>query len=227
MTDERGRGRKLPRIRDVDSAEVAFRIKAFGWSLFAFIPGAVVGSALRPATGSALAYTLLGGAAGLGCAYLATLFIAERTGRIGSSLYFSSGRTTPGRREYSLAESLIVRGRFDEAVAELEQASARYPADAVPPLRLARLLRDQCGRPGDAIPWFRTAIDRSSNQPAADIAASREMIELFTHVLRTPERALPYLARLAEKYPDAPVGAWARTEITSIKASLRASGNSP
>ena len=220
MTAEPRDHRKRRRIRDIDSADVAFRVKAFGWALLAVIPGAVIGGALGISAGSTLTYAVLGGAGGFALAYFGALAVADRAGRIGSSIYFSSGRTTPGTREYSLAESMIVRGRFDEAVTELEAASARYPADIAPPLRLARLLRDHCGRPDDAAAWFRAAIERSRNDPAAEAAALRELIELYTHVLRTPERALPHLARLAARHPGTASGAWARDEIVSIKRSL-------
>ena len=84
-----------------------------------------------------------------------------------------------------------MRGRIDDAIAELEAASARWPGDPEPPLRLARLLRDQAARPADAIAWFRTAVDRSGSDAGAEIGALRELIEVHTHVLATPRAALP------------------------------------
>ena len=200
------------RIRDVDSAAVAFRFKAFGWALFSGVAGAAVG-AQRGAP-------ILGGVIGFAIAYSGSLWIADRVGRIGSTVYFS-GAGTPGRREYSLADSLIARGRIDDAIAELENASTAWPDDPEPPLRLARLLRDQAARPADAIAWFRMSLDRSRSDAGAEIAALRELIEVHTHVLATPRAALPYLARLASRHPDSAAGAWARAEMAGIKQAMR------
>ncbi|MBR9989527.1 MAG: hypothetical protein KFH98_07215 [Gemmatimonadetes bacterium] len=191
----------------MDSVARAHRIKAFGWSLFALLPGFIAGSPLFAIGGFALAFA-------------GSLIVAEYSGRVGTGLYFPGGSSTKGAREYSLAESLIVRGRLDEAVAELERASARYPDDPDPPMRLARLLRDQCARPVDAVTWFLTAAERGRSEPGAEISALRELVELYTSVLRTPPRALPHLARLASRHADSAAGAWARREIVAIKQSI-------
>ena len=210
MSDERPGGRR--RIRDVDSAAVAFRIKAFGWSLF----GGTAGVAVGATRGS----PVIGGIIGFAIAYFGSLWIAERAGRIGSSVYFSAGSVS-GRREYSLADSLIARGRIDDAVAELSKASAAWPDDPEPPLRLARLLRDQAARPTEAIAWFRTSAERSQNDAGGEIVALRELIEVYTHVLATPRAALPWLARLASRHPESAAGAWARAEMGGIKQAMR------
>jgi tetratricopeptide (TPR) repeat protein len=214
-------GRRARGVRDVDSANVAFRLKAFGWSLFASVPGALVGGVVGSGTDSPGLFIILFAAGGVAFAYFGSLAMAEYTGRVGATLYFASGRSTRGRREYSLAESLIVRGRLDDALRELERAAARYPDDPEPPLRLARLLRDRCARPDDAVRWFRAAIERSRADAGVEVGALREIIEIYTHVLRTPPRALPYLARLAERHAGTTAAEWARREMAEIRRSLR------
>lgn len=199
-------------LRDVDSFATALRVKTLAWSLIGGLPGAAIGARY----GAPIA----GGLLGVGAMFAFTLVVAERAGRIGSTLYFSAGSAS-GRREYSLADSLIARGRIDDAIAELQKASTTWPDDPEPPLRLARLLRDQAARPTDAIAWFRTAVERSRNDAGAEIAALRELIEVHTHVLATPRAALPYLARLASRHPDSAAGAWARAEMGGIKQAMR------
>ena len=153
--------------------------------------------------------------------YFGTLWFAERAGSTASTLYFSSGKSTPALRQYSLAESMIARARFDEAAAELERSASQYVDDPDPCLRLARLLRDHMQRPEDAVRWFRQGISRRGCDAGTEIAASRELIEIFTHRLRTPRRALPDLARLAARHPDTPGGEWARRQLHEIKRELR------
>ena len=199
---------RVRRARDVDSVATALRVKALAWSIFALLPGLVLGS-------------MLIAIAGFGLVFLCSITLAELVSRSSGGLYFASGRTTPGRREYSLAESLIVRGEFDDAVEQLETECALHPADATPALMLARLLRDQCARPLDAVRWFRTAIERSAGDDGARIAAIRELIDVYTRLLRTPRPALPWLARLAAEHPATPAGEWARRELAELKASLR------
>lgn len=196
------------RLRDVDSVARAYRIKAFGWSLFALFPGLVLGS-LPVALG------------GFALAWLGSLALAELVSRTSGGLYFASGNSTRSSRQYSLAESLIVRGRFDEAMNHLEAECAQHTDDPTPALMLARLLRDRCDRPLDAVKWFRTAIERSAGDDAGTIAASRELIEVYMRVLRTPRPAMPWLARLASQHAGTATGEWARRELADIKAELR------
>lgn len=208
------------RIRDVDSAERAHRIRAFSWSFLGAIPFALIGSRVGADTSSPLLVTAAFAAGGFAFMFFGSLWIGESLGRSAGSTFFPSGRSTAGEREYSLAESLIVRGRLDEAIGELERAAAAYPEDTIPVLRLARLLRDQCRRPEDAARWFREALKRSRDANE-EIGVVRELIELYVHRLGEPRRALPELARLAEKHVDAPAGAWAKRELGEIRRTLQ------
>jgi hypothetical protein len=220
MSDE-PQGRSRRKLRDVDSGNVGIRVKAFAWSLVATLPIALIGAHFASGTRYPLLVTIAVTVGGFLLLYAGSLALGEVAGRTAGSLFFSSGSSTPSRREYSLADSLIVRGRLDDAISELERASALYAADAEPPLRLARLLRDACARPQDSIRWFRTAADRSGGDAGIEIAALRELIEVHTHVLRTPRGALPHMARLASRHPDTPAGAWARREMAELKQSMQ------
>ena len=116
---------------------------------------------------------------------------------------------------------MIARARFDDAAAEFERAAKQYADDPEPCLRLARLLRDHMQRYEDAVTWFRQGVSRRACDAATEIAATRELIEIFTHRLRTPRRALTDLARLAARHPDTPGGEWARRQLHEIKRELR------
>jgi tetratricopeptide (TPR) repeat protein len=212
--------RPRSRWRDTrDDAELAFMLRAFTWSLTALVIGAGLGIQIVLRTDRS-AWIIP--ALALGCwavAFFGTLAFASLSGRIGSSLYFSSGSSTPGRREYSLAQSYVARGRFDAAVAEYERAAAAHAADAEPCLRLARLHRDQLHRPEDAAHWFRQALTRPHDAGTA-ILILRELAELYTHRLNSPQRALPPLAQLVHRFPDSAAAAWARSEMADIRRVL-------
>jgi signal transduction histidine kinase len=208
------------RLRDVDSAERAQRIRLGAWSLIGAVVGYLFGTMLTllglPAWMPLVCALFVGG-----FMFFGTLWFAERAGSAAASVYFSSGSSTPAVRQYSLADSMIARARFDEAAAELQRAAARHVDDPEPCLRLARLLRDHLQRHDEAVTWFRQAVSRRGCDAATEIAASRELIEIYTHRLRTPRRALPDLARLAAKHPATPAGEWARRELHEIKRALR------
>jgi hypothetical protein len=221
VTDRSGPGKEPRAPRDVDSANVAFRVKAFAWSLIALLPMALIGSRVGAGTRAPVLVTVLFAAAGFCVAFFGSLALGEWLGRAASGVFFSSGKSTAGKREYSLAESMIARGRFDEAIVEMERASLRYPEDVTPPLRLARLLRYNCERPDDAVHWFRTAAARCEDDAGMEIGILRELIEVHTHVLRTPRRALPDLARLASRHGDTAAGKRARSQMAEIRQTMR------
>jgi tetratricopeptide (TPR) repeat protein len=207
-------------LRDFDSAETAFRLKAFTWSLTGLLLGFLLGVLIVLKTGAPPLGTIALSSLGVWAAgFFGGTFISERGARAAASIYFSAGAKLPVMREFSLAESYVARGRPVEAAAEFERAAARYPGDPEPCLRLARLLRDGLGRHEDAIAWFRTAAARAAEAGDAGvvIGARRELIEIHTHRLRTPERALPELARLAAEHPGTPAAAWAEQELSAIK----------
>lgn len=208
------------RLKDVDTAEHAFRLKAFTWSLAGLFLGLLLGVFLEMNGASPLMIP----AAALGVwavSYFGTLWFADSAGNVGASLYFASGSSTPAVRQYSLADSMIARARFADAAAELQRAAEQYIDDPEPCLRLARLLRDHMSRHEDATRWFRQAVTRKDCDTSTEIAATRELIEIYTHRMRTPTRALPDLARLAARHPDTPAGDWARRQLTEIKQDMR------
>ena len=199
--------------RDVDQFERTLRLKMVLWS----IPGAVLGGAAGlVATGS-----LFGGMAGAVLAYLIIFGVVTGAGRAAGTLHNPSGRSTPHEREYSAAESLVVRGRYPEAVAAFEAHVAEFPDDPVPYLRLARIHRDHLDDQEAAVGWFKRALRDARAGPGQELLARRELIELYLNRSGEPQRAAPDLARLAEERPDTPEGQWAARELADLKERIR------
>jgi hypothetical protein len=206
------------RLKDVDSAEVAFRLRSGAYALM------VIGMCTLGATLAGLP-PLLGLLAGLAVGamvYFVSLFIADRSGIMAASVYGTAGSSTPSIREYSLADSLVARGLYDQAAEAYALLSEDFPHDPEPRLRHARLLRDKSARYEEAAVIMRNALSITSLKPETDLAILRELVELYIHKLREPNRALPYLARIVDRHPDTQTGQWARAEAKDIKQKMQA-----
>lgn len=200
------------RLRDTDSAARLQAIKAGGWSVAGVIMGGFFGvlSGL-PLLGIVIA-SLLGGAVIFGT----TMLVVSGAGRIGSTLYNPSGSRTPGKREYSLAESFAAQGRYEDAVSAFQLAVGEHPEDPVPYLRIARIYRDEMSDPEQAERWFKRAQRDAVLGQGQMVLVVRELVELYYKV-GTPAKAAPVLARAVEELAGRPEQAWARQELAEVK----------
>jgi len=205
------------KLKDVDQAEVVFRLRAGVYAFIAFAVGFGISLILRVS----LLTALLAGAALAAIIYFGTLFIAERTAQIGATIYRPSGSSTPPVREYSLADSLVARGMIEEAAEAYHVLSEDFPDDPEPRIRHARLLRDEVTRYEDAAVIFKSILTMPSLRPETELIVLRELVELHTHKLQQPNRALPFLARIVEGFGNTAMGAWALQESNDIKQQMR------
>lgn len=204
-----------------DSTSVAEGVWLLVLSFAGGIIGALGGAGLTAQRGAPGPAVVLGGLFGffIGVAFVhvATRLILAKAESLAAQIYNPSGRTTPSRPEYSLAASLAVRGRFEEAIEAYERCLAENPEDPEPCLRIARLLRDELRRYEEAITWFRKARGLPTIEPGQEILATREIVEIYTSKLGTPAKAAPELARMAQRFAGTPTGEWARRELQEIK----------
>lgn len=204
------------RPREVDAAERAFRIKTGSWSLAGGAIGAAIGYwRLGPAG------ILRGAPLGFALVFFTARFASGAAGRAFSAMvYGGSGDSTPHPREYSLPQSLALRGRYDEAIQAYRQFCAEFPEDPEPYVRIARLYRDDLERYEDAVTWFKRARAEAKTPPGLELIVSQEIIEIFTGKLGEPRRAIPELARLAERFAGRPEATWARGRMAEIRTAL-------
>ncbi len=205
---------------DTDSFEVVTRFRVFLWSLVGAFLGFLLGVFLGVQGAAGVFVITATTAVGWAGSYFLTMLLLSGAGRATSSLYAPSGRSTPRKREYSLAESYAVRGEYDLAVATFEAAIAEAPADAEPYLRVARLYRDRIKDSRTAVAWFKRALSESTMAPGVQLRTRRELVELYVNRLGEPERAMPLLARIAAETPGSPEGAWAQGELARLKAEV-------
>ncbi len=199
-----------PGYKDVDQVARVRMLRIVQWS----VP---FGGAIGVLLGGQLGHPWLGGLLGALLATGFALFMVEAGGRLGRTLYNPTGSSTPHKRDYSLAASLAIRGQHAEAAEAYEMAVSEYPEDPEPYLCLARMLRDEMGRPEDAIRWFKRARAEATVSDAQGLLISRELVEIYMVNLGEPARAAPELSRLAERYAGTPEGDWARDELADVK----------
>ena len=199
-------------LRDIDTAGRAQNIQAFAWSAFGGVIGGLPAAMFWGVPGFFIGWLIVGG-----LLWLFVIGVVGRAADAAGSVYMATGSSTPARRQYSQGEALAVQGKLDAAIAEYERNAREFKNDPEPRLRLARLQRDKRSDYEAAARWFKDVLALQALESSTEITVSRELVELFTHKLREPRRALPLLARLAEKHGNSPTGDWARTQIRMIK----------
>lgn len=161
--------------------------------------------AMAAAAGAGFMYGYVAG--WVACGGAAELALGSITGARGGK---------PRKSDHSYIQSLEARGDHQAAREAYREVLAGDPGDLEIALRLGRLLAGPMGRPAEAIPVVRRAIEaREPDRPEwsralmvlADIAEAR---------LGRPRLVERDLRRLAEKHPDTPEGAWARSRLEMI-----------
>ena len=138
------------------------------------------------------------------------------SGRAARVVYDPRGAGVPSRSGYSAAESLAVRGRFEDAINAFELAARDEPEDPQPWLRIARIERSDLKRPQRAIEAMRAARARVPEDSQSAMMIAKEIAETYMRDLNDPQRAMPELARLAAAFPDSPTGAWAKKTLAEL-----------
>lgn len=201
--------------KDVDQAERTNVLRAFTWSL----PGALLGGLAVVAGGSPLL-----GFAIWAATFAIPLIASSLGGRAAGNLYNPSGRSTPRKREYSHAESLVARGRYQDAIDSFETAIAEDGSDPTPYLRIARIHRDKLAQHEDAVRWLERALTQSSMHAGLERLAVGELVELCAGKMAEPGRAAPMLARMAAERAGTPEGDWAAEQLARVKALMAEDG---
>jgi len=199
----------------------------FLWSIvgafLGFLLGVFVGVQGAAGPFVILGTTLIGWAS----SYFGPLLLARWAGQAGGSLYNPSGRSTPRKREYSLAESHVARGQYQAAVDAFELAIVEDPSDSMPYIRVARIQRDKMNDDAGSARWFKKALTESELQSGMRTLLRKELLELFEVRMEQPEKAAPMLARISEEEPDSADGAWAAEELARIKAIIAGRSETP
>jgi tetratricopeptide (TPR) repeat protein len=161
----------------------------------------------------AIGVGLLGPALG---ALLARL-ISSGTGATSKALVTvmtGAGNITPAP-SYSYQESLVARGRYDEAEQAYQDHLATDPNDLDARLALAALVRDHAG---DAVRAERLFLEARALRPtpAQEYAIANALIDLYRRTGQSG-REMAELARFADRYRGSDGGNRAREALRRIK----------
>lgn len=216
-------------LKDVDAAERAFGIQTLAWALaVGLLMGGVGGAGIvvmlqqqgrlqgfPPIAGAVLGF--LGVGTGV---YGLARWAVRRAREVTQSIYNPSGGSTPYKPQYSYAASLVVRGRYQEAAAAYELHAIENPAEPVPYLQLARLYRDKLQQYEDALAWFRRVRTDATLGPGQELYVIQEIIDLYTHKLRTPRKAIPELTLVCQRFPGTPAARAAEKQLAEMREML-------
>ena len=199
--------------RDIDAARRARILTAASWSLAGGVIGGLGGWFIGVGA-------LVGFIVGYVVTFLISAVIVESVGGVAEAIISPSGKSTPVIREYSYPESLAIRGRYEDAIDAYQVCCSDYPEDPEPYVRIGRIYRDNLSQYDEALLWFKRARSEATVNRGIELLITQEIIEIYTMRLNTPERAIPELARLAEKYAGDPAGDSAKQELNRLREGL-------
>ena len=117
---------------------------------------------------------------------------------------------------FSLQESMVARGRYQDAASSYQEHLEQHPGDFHAQLALAALCRDHLGDAGRAERLLLEA-RRKEPPPNIEFAIGNSLIDLY-HRTGQRGRELVELARFAARHRGTPEGVRAREALARIKA---------
>lgn len=145
-------------------------------------------------------------------------FLIEGSGDLAERIYMGSDQGTSP--EYSVARGHEIRGQYQLALEAYAEGADEYPDDPEPLLAGARILIDPLGRYNDALDWLHRAREIPEIKPREEILIEREIIELYAGPMEQPTKALPLLARMAERHAGTRPGEWASRQLAALRTEV-------
>lgn len=209
-----------PTLFDRKGPDAGYQIRAAAYGLMVF--ALVLSVLLLVSHGLSLLDVIVAAVAGF-IPYGASLVLAEGAGAAWHRV-MSSGASTPYEEQFSYQESLVMRGRVDDALASYEAIIAER-ATAVPArLRAAALYASRGDNPRRAAELLRDVTSMPAIGARDDIEASTRLIELLMGPLGEPGRAMVELRRLMDRRPGTDAAARAKLTLLELKGRMMARG---
>lgn len=207
-----------PTLFDRKGPDAGYQIRAAAYGLMVF--ALVISVILLVSHRLSLVDVIVAAVAGF-VPYGASLALAEGAGSAWHHL-MASGASTPYEEQFSYQESLVMRGRVDDALASYEAIIAER-ATAVPArLRAAALYASRGGNPQRAAELLRDVMNMPAIGARDDIEASTRLTELLMGPLGEPGRAMVELRRLMDRHPGTDAAARAKLTLAELKGRMAA-----
>jgi len=129
-----------------------------------------------------------------------------------------SGSSTPYTEQYSYQQTLVMRGRLDEALTSYEAIIAEENSAVDVRIRAAELYSREAKNHARAEQLFREVIRHPKCTPGEEVYSANRLADLYTGPLEQPGRALVELRRIADRYKGTKVSEQAVAAIRSLKA---------
>ncbi len=204
---------------DNQPESVAVRYTAL-WALIVLIGGALLWAI---GVGMGALFVLAGAALGV---LVVVLFVvlklvaAPSTNALLALLGGQSGSSTPAPKGYSAIETLVVQGRYKDAVSAYRREIQSDPSDVEARSRLAQLLLDHLDDSAGAARLLAEARDLTRHEPRK-IGYALRLVDLYRSRLKDRGKALVELRRLVDTFPDSPHTAGARSELAQLLEEVR------
>jgi hypothetical protein len=130
----------------------------------------------------------------------------------------ASGSSTPYTEQYSYQQALVMKGKLDEALSTYEAIIAEPESTVDVRIRAAELYAREAKNAQRAAELFREVIRHPSCTAGEEVYSTNRLVDLLHGPLAQPGRALVELRRLADRYPNSPVGERALTALRTLKA---------
>ena len=145
------------------------------------------------------------------------LLVIDRTSAGFMHFIWPSGSSTPYEKQYSLQESLAIRGDVAGAIASYEEIIAGDPKDVEARIRAAELLAGKGNNAAKAADMLRDARKVEGISAERDLYISNRLVDLLRGPLRDEGRALVELRRLVHMHPASRDAQYAREAIAKMK----------
>jgi hypothetical protein len=130
------------------------------------------------------------------------------------------GSSTPYERQFSYEQSLVMKGRVDDAIASFEAVIATEPELIAPRIKAAELYAREKKDPQRAAELFRDVLRSPLITAGENVYATNRLVDLCIGPLNDPGRAFVELRRLIETRPSSDAAEHARRSLAELKARM-------
>lgn len=155
------------------------------------------------------------GALGGGAGWFIGTFIGD-----GWKAVAVDGSSTPYERQFSYEQSLVMKGRVDDALASFEAVIATEPELIVPRIKAAELYAREKNDAQRAAELFRDVLRSPAITGGENVYVTNRLVDLYIGPLNDPGRALVELRRLIETRPGTDAAEHARRSLADLKARM-------
>jgi hypothetical protein len=131
------------------------------------------------------------------------------------------GSSTPYVNQFSYEQSLVMKGRVDDALTSFESAMRAEPTAVAPRMKAAELYAREKNDPRRAAALFREIIQSPAATNGENVYATNRLVDLLIGPLGDPGRAMVELRRLIDMRPGTDAAEHARRSLAELKSLAR------